>query len=76
MVTKLDIAQAKPDVILLSSEPYPFKEKHIEEFKIIAPEEIILIVKGETFTWYGSYLQYSPNEIISIQQQIQCTYTH
>ncbi|MBP7273840.1 MAG: ABC transporter substrate-binding protein [Saprospiraceae bacterium] len=76
MVTKLDIAQAKPDVILLSSEPYPFKEKHIEEFKIIAPEAIILIVKGETFTWYGSYLQYSPNEIISIQQQIQCTYTH
>ncbi|MDB5005820.1 MAG: btuF, partial [Mucilaginibacter sp.] len=26
---------AKPDVILLSSEPYPFKNKHIDEFKAL-----------------------------------------
>jgi ABC-type Fe3+-hydroxamate transport system substrate-binding protein len=45
-----------PDLILLSSEPYPFKEKHIEEFKAICPESKIVLVDGEMFSWYGSRL--------------------
>ncbi len=51
-----DIRNASPDVILLSSEPYPFKEKHIEEFKTICPQAQVLIVDGELFSWYGSRL--------------------
>jgi ABC-type Fe3+-hydroxamate transport system substrate-binding protein len=50
------LMQAKPDVILLSSEPYPFKEKHIAEFKAILPDAIIKLVDGELFSWYGSRL--------------------
>ena len=45
--------------ILLSSEPYPFKEKHIEELQIYFPEKKILLVDGEYFSWYGSRLQYA-----------------
>lgn len=45
-----------PDHILLSSEPYPFKEKHFEEFKKICPEAKIRIVDGEMFSWYGTRL--------------------
>ena len=44
------------DVIMLSSEPFPFKEKHIEELQKIYPNKHILIVDGEAFSWYGTKL--------------------
>jgi ABC-type Fe3+-hydroxamate transport system substrate-binding protein len=44
------------DVILLSSEPFPFKENHIEQFKSLFPEKEVKIVDGEMFSWYGSRL--------------------
>ena len=46
----------KPDFVFLSSEPYPFKEKHIEELKEILPKTKILLVDGEYFSWYGTRL--------------------
>ena len=45
----------KLDLIFLSSEPYPFKEKHIEELSKYTNAKIIL-VNGEYFSWYGSRL--------------------
>lgn len=47
------------EVILLSSEPYPFKEKHIEEFQKTYPNKKIILADGEYFSWYGSRLQYA-----------------
>lgn len=44
------------DSIFLSSEPYPFKEKHIKELKEKYPKSEILLVDGEMFSWYGSRL--------------------
>lgn len=49
----------KPDVILLSSEPYPFREKHTAELKLWLPNTQIYLVDGELFSWYGSRLQHS-----------------
>lgn len=49
-----DLAEA--DVIMLSSEPFPFKEKHIEEFKEFYPDKKIMIVDGEAFSWYGTHI--------------------
>ena len=46
----------KPDLVFLSSEPYPFKEKHIEELKEILPATKIILVDGEYFSWYGTRL--------------------
>ncbi len=54
------LINAKPDVIFLSSEPYPFKEKHIEEFRALIPSAIIKVVDGELFSWYGNRLLYAP----------------
>jgi hypothetical protein len=34
---------------MLSSEPFPFKEKHIEELKEFYPDKKIMIVDGEAF---------------------------
>ncbi|UFH33043.1 helical backbone metal receptor [Chryseobacterium sp. C-71] len=49
-----DLAEA--DVIMLSSEPFPFKEKHIEELNQFYPEKKIIIVDGEAFSWYGTHI--------------------
>lgn len=44
------------EVILLSSEPFPFKENHVQQFKSLFPEKDIIIADGEMFSWYGSRL--------------------
>lgn len=49
-----ELKKAYPDLILLSSEPYPFKEKHIEEIREACPAAQIMLVDGEWFSWYGS----------------------
>jgi len=55
-----DIVAAKPNVLLLSSEPYPFAQKHIDEFKQMLPGVKVELVDGELFSWYGSRLLHSP----------------
>jgi len=45
-----------PEVVLLSSEPFPFKKKHVDALKKHLPEAEIKIVDGEMFSWYGSKL--------------------
>jgi ABC-type Fe3+-hydroxamate transport system substrate-binding protein len=42
-----------PDLILLSSEPFPFQQKHIDEIRVFSNARIE-IVNGEFFSWYGS----------------------
>lgn len=59
-VTAQELLLAKPDIIFLSSEPYPFRQKHIDEFKEILPNTKIILVDGEMFSWYGSRLLYAP----------------
>jgi len=44
------------ELILLSSEPYPFKDKHRRALQEKFPESKIIIVDGEYFSWYGSRL--------------------
>jgi len=51
-----ELEMMKPDVIFLSSEPFPFKEKHIDELKQALPNTEIMLVDGEMFSWYGSRL--------------------
>lgn len=50
----------KPDVVFLSSEPFPFAEKHITDFEQIYPNAKIVLVDGEFFSWYGSRLKDAP----------------
>lgn len=48
--------KSKCDLILLSSEPYPFKDKHAAEIQLNLPSKKIILVDGEMFSWYGSRL--------------------
>lgn len=56
-----EIKELHPDLLFLSSEPYPFKEEHIEELKRLVPKAKILLVDGEMFSWYGSRLLNAPD---------------
>lgn len=53
-LTEDEIKNINPETILLSSEPFPFKEKHVEELKQLLPNTEIKIVDGELYSWYGS----------------------
>lgn len=55
-ITAEQLQAAAPQQILLSSEPYPFGEKHLAEFQQLCPQATIRIVDGELFSWYGSRL--------------------
>jgi len=59
-VTTEQITKVNPQIIFLSSEPYPFKEQHIIEFQSICPDAKVIIVDGELFSWYGSRLLQAP----------------
>lgn len=50
-----------PDYVFLSSEPFPFKEKHIKEIQIIFSGSKVILVDGELFSWYGSRLLQAPD---------------
>lgn len=54
-----DLRKYNPDLILLSSEPYPFKEKHIAQVEEACPAARVLLVEGEWFSWYGSHMKHS-----------------
>lgn len=49
-----NLVERNPDFVFLSSEPFPFKQKHIDEISNHFPKERILLVDGEYFSWYGS----------------------
>ncbi len=54
IITKEDIIKADPDCIFLSSEPFPFTEKHVRKFERVFPNIQIKMVDGEMFSWYGT----------------------
>ncbi len=55
------LKEKNPEIVLLSSEPYPFKDEHILELQQHLPNSNILLVDGELFSWYGSRLLHAPN---------------
>lgn len=50
-VTLEDAAAARPDLVVLPSEPYPFAERHIEEVRVVAAD--VRLVDGRDLFWWG-----------------------
>jgi ABC-type Fe3+-hydroxamate transport system substrate-binding protein len=72
VLTLEELAEASPDTVLLSSEPFPFKQRHFDEVKKLCPMAYVRLVDGEMFSWYGSrmllaapYFARLRNEIIN-----------
>lgn len=51
-----DLLSLDCNLVILSSEPYPFREKHKILFEQKLPGMKIILANGEMFSWYGSRL--------------------
>ncbi len=60
---------ADPHLVLLSSEPFPFKEQHVQEIKSILPFATVKLVDGEMFSWYGSRMLYAAEYFHTLLQR-------
>ncbi|WP_153731901.1 helical backbone metal receptor [Sporosarcina obsidiansis] len=60
VVTEEQFKKAQLDLVLLSSEPYPFKEKQQLQFQEMLPDTTIQLIDGEMF-WYGVRMLQSVN---------------
>lgn len=69
-LTSQPINHSTIQLLLLSSEPFPFKQKHIDELQQQLAGTKILLVDGEMFSWYGSRLVHAPTYFIQLLQQI------
>ena len=69
-ISKEQLKQASPEVLFLSSEPYPFKQKHIMQFSSILPNTEVMLVDGELFSWYGSRLLKTAGYLNELASQI------
>jgi ABC-type Fe3+-hydroxamate transport system substrate-binding protein len=69
-LTSDEIRILNPDLILLSSEPYPFTTKHIDELQQLCPNAKILLANGEMFSWYGSRLLKFPAYLESFRKAL------
>lgn len=70
IISPKQLSQADPRLIFLSSEPYPFKEKHFREFQDICPDAQIVLVDGELFSWYGSRLLHAPEYFSKLLEKL------
>ncbi len=66
VITPEQIRELNPEVIFLSSEPYPFKNNHVIEMEKICPDAEVVLVDGEMFSWYGSRLLKTPAYLNSL----------
>ena len=55
VISQAELLSFGCDAILLSSEPYPFKEKHVAEIKTLCKScNNVSLIDGEKISWYGS----------------------
>lgn len=51
-----EIKKQAPDYLFLSSEPFPFKQQHVEQLHAQLPNTTVRLVNGEYYSWYGTRL--------------------
>lgn len=69
-LTAEDIINSGCQLIILPSEPYPFKEKHMAELQPLMPGVAIILADGEMFSWYGSRMLQMPQYLLSLLKNI------
>lgn len=50
------IQEIEAEYVFLSSEPYPFNDKHAKQLRKLLPGKEVKLVDGEMCSWYGSHL--------------------
>ncbi len=69
-VTLQELHEKNTELLLLSSEPFPFKQKHINELQVQLPGTKIMLVDGEIFSWYGSRMKFAAGYIAKLLEDI------
>lgn len=69
-ITIEDFQCANLDYIFLATEPFPFKEKHFEEFQQFLPTVKPMIIDGEMF-WYGPRMIHAAEYFTKILKEIE-----
>ncbi|MFI5128642.1 MAG: ABC transporter substrate-binding protein [Chitinophagales bacterium] len=65
-----DLLDSDCQLLLLASEPFPFKQKHIDELQPLLPKTKIFTVNGELFSWYGSRLLYAADYFQQLRRMV------
>ena len=73
-ITIEEVKALDPAIVLLSSEPYPFKEKHVQEIAALLPHAEVLLADGEMFSWYGSRLLYAAGYFEEMRKRLGSKY--
>lgn len=68
-ISETQLQHLQPDVIMLSSEPFPFNHSHINELQQLLPKSKVMLVDGEMFSWYGSRMLQAPTYFNSLDFQ-------
>jgi ABC-type Fe3+-hydroxamate transport system substrate-binding protein len=69
-ITIDELRNAYCELLLLSSEPFPFNQQHIDELQPLLPNTKIILVDGEMFSWYGSRLLLAPGYFNRLYREI------
>jgi iron complex transport system substrate-binding protein len=69
VIQKMKI-QGDPDFVLLSSEPFPFKDEHAFELGRHTHHAKTIFVDGEMFSWYGSRIAKSFEYFKLLQEKL------
>lgn len=70
-LTSAELQTLNPECLLLSSEPYPFDQKHMNFYRDLLPNSKIVLADGEMFSWYGSRLIKAPLYFSALRSEIE-----
>jgi iron complex transport system substrate-binding protein len=69
-VSERKLKNSQLDYLLLSSEPFPFKEKDCEEMKLKFQKTEAVLVDGEMFSWYGSRMLKMKDYLLNFRKSL------
>jgi ABC-type Fe3+-hydroxamate transport system substrate-binding protein len=69
-VTLEELRARSPEVVLLSSEPFPFTGEHVAELAGALPRTRVFPVDAMPFSWYGSRLLRAPAYFAELRTQL------
>jgi len=70
VISLTELKELEIDCVFLSSEPYPFGNKHILEINQVISHQKCLCVDGEWFSWYGSRMWIAAPQLSNVLQTI------
>jgi ABC-type Fe3+-hydroxamate transport system substrate-binding protein len=77
VLTIEELMRRDVEVVLFSSEPFPFKQKHLDAFRQAWLQQssnrqlpVCKIVDGEIFSWYGSRTLYAADYFIKLRESL------